>query len=293
MHEGEIVVTVATAARLIGAQFPHWAGLPLRMLPTGGSDNVMIRLGDSLVLRFPRVAHAVGPLEVEARWLGWLAGAVPLEVPEVVARGAPGEGYPFPWLVLSWIAGEDALRAPVRDELGAAQALAGLVGSLRSLPVPEAAPRKGEGQQLRSRDAFLREMVARITDEADPAQVLRQWEAALALPTWEGPPVLVHADLHPLNLLTREGSLTAVIDWSGFGAGDPALDLICGWTVLGRTGRQLFRQGLNVDDATWARGHALAFSKAVMAAPYYRTSNPPLRDVMLRTLQHCLEDVPE
>lgn len=292
MHEGEIVVTAAWASQLVRAQFPHWDGLPLRPLPTGGSDNVMIRLGENLVLRFPRVARAVASLEVEARWLGWLAGAVPVQVPEVVERGAPGDGYPFPWLVLRWIAGEDALRAPVQDKLAAAQVLAGLVGSLQSLPVPGGAPRKGEGQQLRSRDAFLREMVARITDEADPAQVLRQWEAALALPTWEGPPVLVHADLHPLNLLTREGSLTAVIDWSGFGAGDPALDLICGWTVLGRTSRELFRQSLDVDDTTWARGHALAFSKAVMAVPYYRTSNPPLRDVMLRTLNQCLEDAP-
>ena len=103
----------------------------------------------------------------------------------------------------------------------------------------------------------------------------------------------VHADLHPLNLLVRDGALAAVIDWGGFGAGDLAQDLICGWTVLEGPGRAEFRKRLGVDDATWARGWAHAFSKSVMAAPYYRDTNPALREVMLRTLRRCLSDRPD
>ena len=149
-----------------------------------------------------------------------------------------------------------------------------------------------EGGHLRPRDAFTRQMIAGITDEADPAEVRRLWQAALALPVWDGPPVLIHADLHPLNLLTLEGRIVAVIDWGAFCAGDPAHDLICGWMVLGPAGRAHFRKLLAVDEATWARGRALAFSKAVMAAPYYRNSNPALHGVMRRALQHTMDDWP-
>lgn len=287
MHEGERVVTAALAARLVAGQFPEWAGLGLRPLAGTGSDNVMIRLGDDLVLRFPRIAAAVGALEVEARWLGWVERVSPLAVPKVVALGQPGSDYPWPWAVLRWIEGTDALAAPVTD-LAAAEALAGFVQALRRQALPEGFPvRHGD---LQARDGFLRQMIARMTDEANADEVTLAWEAALALPAWEGPPVVVHADLHPLNLIARDGALAAVIDWGGFGAGDPALDLICGWTVLEAPGRAAFRQRLAVDDATWARGWAYAFSKAVMAAPYYRVTNLALRDVMVRTLRRCLAD---
>jgi aminoglycoside phosphotransferase (APT) family kinase protein len=289
MHEGERVVTPELAARLVAEQFPPWAGLPVRALDVAGSDNVMLRLGEELVLRFPRVVSAVGSLEVEAQWLGWLAEVVPLAVPEVVALGQPGAGYPWPWAVLRWVPGKDALVAPVED-LAAAEALAGVVLALQGSAVPDGLPvRQGD---LRSRDGFLRQMVGRMTDEADPRKVTRAWEAVLGLPAWEGAPVVAHADLHPLNLIVRDCALVAVIDWGGMGAGDPALDLICGWTVLEAKGRAAFRQRLAVDDATWARGWAYAFSKAVMAAPYYRETNPALREVMLRTLRRCMADLP-
>ncbi|MES2542592.1 MAG: aminoglycoside phosphotransferase family protein [Pseudomonadota bacterium] len=290
MHEGETAVSPGLATRLVAEQFPQWAGLRLRPVGVAGSDNVMIRLGDELVLRFPRLAGAAAALTVETRWLDWVAGKVPFAVPEVVAAGRPGCGYAHPWAVMRWIAGKDALAAPV-DDMAAGRALAGFVAALRGTPLPDGVPVKREN--LASRDAFLRQMIGHFQDEADPNLVTRVWETAMALAAWTDSPVLVHADLHPLNLVTRGGTLAAVIDWGAFGAGDPALDLICGWTILEPAGRAEFRQLLAVDDATWARGWAYAFSKAVMAAPYYRDTNPALRRVMLRTLQRCLADRPE
>lgn len=291
MHAEEIVVSTELAGQLVADQFPDWVGLELRTVGAGGSDNVMIRLGAGLVLRFPRLSSAVGALETELRWLGWAAGVSSLEVPDVVAEGRPGCGYPFPWAVLRWTPGQDALVAPPDDDLAAARTLASFVAALQGQAVQAGMPVKR--QPLRSRDAFTRDMIGRMTDEADPGEVTRLWESALALPEWAGAAVPVHADLHPLNLLTRDGALAAVIDWGGFGAGDPALDLICGWTVLDGPGRALFRQLLAVDEVTWARGRAYAFSKAVMAAPYYQQTNPALHRVMLRTLQQSMADWPE
>lgn len=290
MHEGEVVVSLDQAARLVAGQFPEWAGQQVQPLAATGSDNVMIRLGADLLLRFPRVASSVETLEVEARWLDWVADVSPLTVPEFLAQGKPGMGYPWPWGVLRWIPGRDAFADPVED-LAAAEALAGFVLALRGVVAPPGLPVRRNG--LTARDGFLRQMVGRLTDEADPGEVTQAWSAALALPPWDGRPVAVHADLHPLNLLVRDGALAAVIDWGGVAAGDPALDLICGWTVLGPEGRAVFRHRLAMDDATWARGWAYAFSKAVMAAPYYRDTNPALHEVMLRTMHRCLEDRPD
>jgi aminoglycoside phosphotransferase (APT) family kinase protein len=292
MHADEDVVSPALAARLVAAQFPQWSGLALRDTGSQGSDNRLFRLGDGMVLRFPRNAAAAGMMKTEARWLPEIAPRLPLAVPVALAAGQADLCYPHSWLVLRWIDGENAFTAPPGDDLAGARQLAAFVAALRAIAVPEDAPRMAESRHLRPRDAFTRQMIARLTDEADPALVTRLWEDALHLPPWEGAPVLVHADLHPLNLLTRSGEIVAVIDWGGFCAGDPAHDLICGWTVLQPAGRALFRDLLGVDDATWARGRALAFSKALMAAPYYRDTNPPLRDMMRATLTQAIADWP-
>lgn len=39
------------------------------------------------------------------------------------------------------------------------------------------------------------------------------------------PPVLIHLDYHPLNVLCDQGAITAVLDWANAYAGDPRADL--------------------------------------------------------------------
>lgn len=162
--------------------------------------------------------------------------------------------------------------------------------AMRGFPVPPDAPMRGDAGRLAPRDGFLRQMIAAFRDEAYPVLLERLWDRCLALPPWRGAPVWVHADLHPLNLLTLRRRLVAVIDWGAFGAGDPAEDLLPAWAVLDAADRQEFRAALQVGDAEWARGWAFAFSKAVMAVPYYRDTNPRLRDMMRRMLAACLDD---
>ena len=59
--------------------------------------------------------------------------------------------------------------------------------------------------------------------------------AAVLLPQVAGaeaPPGLwVHGDLHPGNLLVRNGTLAGVLDFGSLGVGDPAVDLMAAWTV--------------------------------------------------------------
>jgi aminoglycoside phosphotransferase (APT) family kinase protein len=104
--------------------------------------------------------------------------------------------------------------------------------------------------------------------------VTAAWEAALEAPEWEGPPVWIHGDFCDGNLLADRGRLSGVIDWGGLAMADPACDLMAAWSFLDAEAREVFRTTMAVDDATWARGRGWALSVALIALPYYWTTNP-------------------
>ena len=118
----------------------------------------------------------------------------------------------------------------------------------------------------------------------------RAWEAALAAPVWDRPPVWIHGDLQPGNLLAVRGRLKAVIDFGGLGVGDPACDLMVGWNLFSGTSRDIYRERTGVDDATWNRGRGWALSVALIALPYYQDSNPTLAGMSRRTIDEVLAE---
>ena len=70
--------------------------------------------------------------------------------------------------------------------------------------------------------------------------MLELWERVVSAPPWSRPPVWVHGDLHPGNLLVDEGRLSAVIDFGDLAAGDPATDLSVIWMMLPPSTRSSF-----------------------------------------------------
>ena len=141
LHEDELETTVALVRRLLEAQFPQWAELPLEALAVGGTDNAIYRLGDELSVRLPRRrSWTAGSLDQEFEWLPELAPFLPLRIPTPVARGAPGEGYPHEWAVYDWLDGDDAASVPF-DRPRAAVDLAELLAALRRID-PTAARRR-------------------------------------------------------------------------------------------------------------------------------------------------------
>ena len=106
----------------------------------------------------------------------------------------------------------------------------------------------------------------------DRGAVLGLWERALSTPPWSGPPLWIHGDLHPGNLLVSGGRLSAVIDFGDLAAGDPATDLSVFWMLLPPSARQTFLTSAReefdpLDDHTLmrARGWALALGLAYLA----------------------------
>ena len=99
MHEGELDIDVHLVRRLIAAQFPRLAGLPIRPVRSTGTVNAIFRIGDGLYARLPRMATWAGDLHRERRWLPYLSPRVSLPIPAPVELGRPGDSYPFSWAI--------------------------------------------------------------------------------------------------------------------------------------------------------------------------------------------------
>lgn len=288
-------VDAALVGRLVGSQFPRWAGLPLEPLLPGGSDHVIYRLGTELTVRLPRHAGALGQAAKESVWLPRLAPHLPLAVPVPVAVGEPAFGYPWPWAVSRWLDGEVATVDALGDSSAAAVELAEFLIALWGYD-PGAVPADLAGAglsagSLADRDRDTRAAVARIAREGgpfDPAAMTELWDAALAAPAWPGPPVWFHGDFHTGNVLMSRGCPGAVIDFGDLGVGDPARDLIIAFTLMSATSRAAFRTALGVDDATWTRGRGWALATGLNAYNAYAAGNPRVAAQTTRQITRAL-----
>jgi aminoglycoside phosphotransferase (APT) family kinase protein len=290
MHDGEAHIDADLVRQLVGAQFPQLAGLPVTPFRSTGTVNAIYRLGDQLYARLPRVARYARDLETESRWLPGLAPLLPLRIPEPVAQGQPGDGYPWRWAIYGWIDGQPYADQLVDDERQAARDLARFVTGLR-LADTAGAPRAGR-RPLRELDSATRAAIESAGDEVDRDAVIAAWELALAAPAWDGAgPTWIHADLLRPNLLVDGGRLRAVIDWGAAGAGDPATDLIAAWAVFGPAGRETYRAALGPGDGAWDRARGIALHQAVMLIPYYRETNPGMAALGRRTVGQVLADL--
>lgn len=288
-----VTIDSALVARLLAAQFPDWAELPLSAVEAGGWDNRSFRLGSDLLVRLPSALHYASQVPREQEWLPRLAPHLPVAIPTPVARGVPGEGYPWHWSVYRWIEGETLSSTSALDQIALAQALAGFLAALHRIdtaggPPPSAANFHRGG----SLAIYASEVLAALErlgpgPMADAAKAL--WDEALA--SDRAPQrVWVHGDVAPTNLLVRDGALCAVIDFGNLAVGDPACDLAIAWTFLGSAGRAELRRCLPLDAATWARGRAWALWKALILTTGVARGSPQEADAAPRVLAAILND---
>ena len=284
MHADELDLPVELVERLLAAQHPQWAHLPVRRLESSGTDNAMFRLGDDLVARLPRIPRVIGGIDHEARWLPRLDGLLPVTIPRVLAVGTPGEGYPWPWSVMTWVPGDNPVLGHLRDPDTLARDLAALVRAVRALTLDDARIKDG---RLADRDEQVRRDIVAVSGEFDAAAITAVWEHALATAEWDGRRTWVHSDIAPGNLLLTDDRLTGLIDFAGIAQGDPTLDLGVAWNLLPPPARAVFRDELDVDETTWTRARARALAQALIQLPYYRDTNP----VLAANARHVIREV--
>ncbi|MEU9123111.1 aminoglycoside phosphotransferase family protein [Streptomyces sp. NPDC048506] len=296
MHADEADIDLPLVRRLLGAQFPQWAGLRLTPVDSAGTSNAMYRLGADMVVRLPRRAGAADDVAKEHQWLPRLAPLLPAAVPAPLGGGVPGEGYPWHWSVYRWLDG----RPPTAGRIAApdllARDMAEFVAALHRID-PADAPPAYRSEPLALRDAATRTAIAELRQRADREPqhglvdtdaVTAVWDAARQAPEWPGPPVWIHADLQPGNLLLARGRLGAVIDFGCAGLGDPAVDLIAAWYVLPATARGAFRAAVGADAASWSRGRGWALSIALLELTYYWETNPRMAAIARHVIREVL-----
>jgi aminoglycoside phosphotransferase (APT) family kinase protein len=291
--DGRAGITAELVARLVADQHPRWAGLPVVPVEADGWDNRTYRLGDTLTVRLPTHERYVAAVAKEDRWLPVLAPQLPLAVPEPVATGRPGAGYPHPWSVRRWIPGRPVGSAPVEDLTAFARTLAGFLRALRRAD-PTGGPAAGAHSFFRGcPPEHYDDEVVRSLESLGPAVdrpgARTVWRDALAS-HWTGTPVWFHGDIAPGNLLLDDrGRLTAVLDFGTSGVGDPACELVIAWTFLHGEARSAFRAEVGLDDDAWRRARGWALWKALLVAAEHGPTSPVGRE-QLRVVDEVLTD---
>jgi aminoglycoside phosphotransferase (APT) family kinase protein len=120
-------------------------------------------------------------VDTDHRWLPRLAPLLPVSIPEPLGRGAPGEGYPWPWSVLRWLDGENPAVGQLVDPGRLARELAEFVDALRRID-PADGPRAGRSGPLAPRDTATRDAIKSLHGMLDAQAVSAAWHAALQVP---------------------------------------------------------------------------------------------------------------
>ena len=224
MTEIETEISAGLIRDLLRDQHPDLAELPLREVD-GGWGNQMWRLGDELAVRIQRMDTDPGLHLKERRWLPMLAPRLPLPVPVPVRNGMPSERFAKMWTVMTWVPGLPLDRGSITRGEHAADTLAAFLRALHGAAPAGAPADTGRGAHPKDRTEGFERFLGSVDADAigsGAADVRAVWDDAVAAPAWEGPPVWVHGDLHPANVVVADGTLAGVVDFGDLFVGDVA-----------------------------------------------------------------------
>lgn len=228
--EADIEITEKFVRNLVTTQFPEFSEHSISFL-SEGFDNANFRLGDSLMIRLPRRTLGAELVKSEIEWLPKLEHQLPISVPAPIKIGKPSEAYPWSWSIVSFFEGNSALYESISES-----EIEKLVHFLKVLHHvnPSGAPSNPyRGVPLSSRDQDVKNRIKEIEQNgiAVPSPIKNLWEMAIAEPI-DSKPCLIHGDLHPNNIVVKDGEIQAIIDWGDVTKGDPATDLVSFWMLI-------------------------------------------------------------
>lgn len=274
-------IDAALAKSLVAAHFPALADADIGDR-FDGWDMAVFRVGDGHALRLPRTAAAVTSLAVETRALQHVGVKWSFSRPSIVHVGGPGYGYPWPWVITTWLEGDAAdgrpLPATAGGEVGEALA------EVHSTPCVDAPFNLEQSITMAERSPLVAWALPIVAEREGPdgqrlseAAARDVWAEALAAPS-PGDAVWSHADCHGSNIVNVEGSFGGLIDWGKMSACDRAVDLAFLTTAMPWEGVEravaTYRDATGVEDAGLeARLRGIALAKAVSWATLERRAN--------------------
>lgn len=289
----EVDIVEPMVRSLLVEQHPDLAGLPLREL-SAGWDNVLWRLGHDLLVRLPRRQASAHLTLNEQRWLPFLSQSLPLPIPSPVRVGVPSDEYPWPWSVVPWLDGRPGDRAEITRPDDAAGRLGGFFRALHREAPPDAPRNPFRGVPLSERTDTFEARLTSLGGKVDPEAARSVWDRAVTAEPWSGPPVWLHGDAHPANILVAGGTVSAVIDFGDVCAGDPATDLAAAWMLLPSLALPAFFNAYGARDADLTRrglGWAVLFGLMLLEIGIDRSpgnGHPTYEPIARATLARAL-----
>ncbi|HEX2999350.1 MAG TPA: phosphotransferase [Armatimonadota bacterium] len=265
--EAERSVDPALAQKLIQEQMPAITAVRIELLGEGW-DNIVYRVDNDWVFRFPRRQMGADILEVEYRVLPRVADKLPLPVSAPLYHGKPTADFPWPFAGYRFLPGRSACRAALTNAQrhAAAAPLGRFLAALHAIPGAALQGTEVPGDRLGRMDPEKRiPQTCRQLQELVDQRIIAAPEPWLPLlrdlPRGNRPACLVHGDLYSCHLLVDEdGLLCGVIDWGDIHWGDPATDLMIVFTLLPAAARAAFYAAyglLDPDTRRLARFRAL------------------------------------
>ncbi len=294
MHENELEINEGLVYSLIKNQCPEWANLPLERITSSGTDNALFRLGSEHIVRLPRVEWETGSVDKsinkEYEWLPKIAPFLQVPISLPVFKGSPNHSYPHSWLVAKWNEGHPVNFEKDNEHELLAKDLACFLNELHGIILPNG-PTSRRGVPLKKVDTETRMAISQLQEEVSIERTMFLWNQLLNVLPWNKGPVWVHGDFLPGNILVQNYRLSAVIDFSDVGIGDPACDLIISWALLNPQSRKTFKDNLNnIDEDTWERGRGWALSIALIMLPYYKNTNSVLTALARQMIKNVLKE---
>jgi aminoglycoside phosphotransferase (APT) family kinase protein len=275
-----MIPTLDLARKLISQQFPQYANLPIVNVEKQGHDNRTYRLGEHMLIRMPTDADYALKVPKEQELLPKLAKRLSVSIPAPIKMGKPSTDYPYPFSIYKWLPGKSINLLTLTDQEKEQLAfdVAKFLKELQAITDVEG-PGPGQhnwwrGDHVSVYDKGAREQIAELAEIIDASKALALWDKACAT-RWNKAPIWIHGDFAIGNILMDSGKLSAVIDFGGAAAGDPACDLVIAWTYLRGKAREIFISKMDMDSDTWLRARAWALWKATFELCQIADKNSP------------------
>lgn len=291
MHANELEINDDLVCSLIKIQCPDRLGLPLKRVKSSGTDNALFRLGQNWIVRLPRLVGSDANINKEYLWVPQLAPFLNISISVPVFKGDSTDFYPSSWMISQWHNGSNPEFEIENEYHDLAKDLANFLNQFHNIPLSNG-PASRRGLPLNVVDDEMRMSISQLNHkEVDTKRITEIWEQSLSIPYWNKEAVWIHGDFLPGNILIQNNRLSAVLDFSDVGVGDPACDCVIAWALMNSESRKIFKNHLeNTDENTWLRGRAWALSIAVIMLPYYMHTNPVLVALARHVITHILTD---
>ena len=286
--DAEIEVNKALVFDLL-QQHQDLIHLPIQFIDAGW-DNAMFRLGDKLSMRLPRRQAAAKLIEHEQTWLPQIANHLTIAVPTPYRIGEPTSNYPWRWSILPWLEGTTADREPPNADRG--KFWGTFLRSLHTTAPANAPYNPMRGVPLKNRWANLEPRMQRLEQNNLVSKTIKNiWYEALNTPI-DVEAKWLHGDLHPGNILVKDGEIVGIIDWGDMTAGDVATDLASIWMLFeSRTAREnAIAKYFDISDATLQRAKGWAIYFGITLLDVGLIDNPRQATIGAKTLRRVAED---